>query len=118
MAAAAMALLRRRCHRLGQPRTLPRWQQAAQTAAAAAAAGGAGDGAIGTRDDDWGDSDSEAPAHSDDEAAPKAPSTGVEAGAHADQYGALPTGWTVQVDDEGDVWYYNELTQQTSCAYR
>jgi hypothetical protein len=72
-----------------------------------------------THEDEWGDNESEAPARSDDEEGVSGVAGGgktdILAGARTDSYGELPEGWTVQVDDEGDVWYYNEKTQQTSC---
>lgn len=72
-----------------------------------------------THEDEWGDNESDAPARSDDEDGVSGVAGGgktdIVAGARTDSYGELPEGWTVQVDDEGDVWYYNEKTQQTSC---
>ena len=35
-------------------------------------------------------------------------------GQTTDDKGALPGGWTVQHDEEGDAWYYNATTGETS----
>lgn len=90
--------------------------------------GAAATAGAGTGDDEaWDDDDSVGPEHSDDEAeetpgggggaAPgvvKAALVGVVAGMHHDHVGPLPDGWTVQVDEEGDIWYFNEISQATS----
>jgi len=77
-------------------------------AAAAVAAPAAAPGPATKRDDeDWGE---EAPAHSTGAAA-LGP---VVSGGHHDESGALPSGWTIQMD-ETDRWYYNESTGETSC---
>jgi WW domain/PH domain len=68
--------------------------------------------AANARDEDqWSDNESQGnppgPSRggSFDENAPKV---------YEDAQGPLPKGWTLQKDDEGDVWYYNELSQETS----
>lgn len=105
---------------VGKP-SAPRVSLPAAAAAAAAApvpaaaAGGAGGRGA---EDDWGDDSGGGTPSSDEEAAPAAgPAKGlgpVVSGAHHDEKGALPAGWTIQMDD-ADRWYYNESTGVTSC---
>lgn len=80
------------------------------------AAGGAGADAGASREDGWGDDDSDGPGGASEEESGVVGS--IVSGARHDEIGPLPHGWTVQMDEEGDKWYYNEITQATSCEWR
>jgi hypothetical protein len=77
---------------------------AAASASAAAAAEHRDDDAWSEDSGDGGDG-----AHSS-----RAPSMGEAGDTTTDDQGALPAGWTLQRDEEGDAFYYNATTGETS----
>jgi len=61
-------------------------------------------------DEEWGDDDERGDAASAD-AASVSPDAG---NVTSDELGALPAGWTLQTDEEGDRWYYHASSGETS----